>query len=177
MAPPAAINRQPSEPMTKRFVKSWRLAHWGLAAAVLIAAAMVLRHYPPSEHAFYPKCVLYESTGLHCPGCGGTRAVAALVRGRIANAIQFNPLLIVGLPLIVLWVSVQRRRERDGKPAAPRMIWLLFATLVLFSIARNLPTPSRGWLAPPTPLPAGHSSYPGGNAYQFHSAPAEPAIR
>lgn len=116
---------------------------------VLGTVLAVLRTYAPQEHSFYPKCMLHQWTGLHCPGCGGTRACAALVHGQLWQAIRFNPLLILGGPLIMIGIWIQRRREEAGGPGVPRLIWTLFFVLVVYSIARNLPSPSRSWLAPP----------------------------
>jgi hypothetical protein len=73
-----------------------------------------------------------------------------MIRGNLWEAIRFNPLLILGGPVILVAIGVQRRRERAGAPAAPRLIWGLFAVLVIYSIARNLPSPTRSWLAPPS---------------------------
>lgn len=33
--------------------------------------------------AYYPPCAFHMLTGLYCPGCGGTRAVRALMHGRL----------------------------------------------------------------------------------------------
>ena len=123
-----------------------------VAAVALLGVALgfyVLRNYAPTESKFYPKCALYQTTGLHCPGCGGTRAMAALTHGRLWEAIRFNPLLILGLPIILGVVLNQRRRERLGAKGSPKMIWCVFAILVCYLIARNVPSPSRSIFAPP----------------------------
>lgn len=38
-------------------------------------------------------CVLYQVFGLYCPGCGGTRAVSALLRGQLLNSLWYHPLV------------------------------------------------------------------------------------
>ena len=120
-----------------------------LVAIAVIAGLAVLRAYSPQDYSFYPKCTLYQWTGLHCPGCGGTRAMGSLVRGDLWMAIRFNPLIILGGPFIlgVLWIL--RRRERAGSIGSPRAIWTLFFVVVGFAVARNIPSPTRSWLAPP----------------------------
>jgi hypothetical protein len=75
--------------------------------------------------------------------------LAAITRGNLWEAIRFNPLLILGGPVILMAIWFQRRRERAGAPGAPRLIWGLFFLLVFYSIARNVPSPTRSWLAPP----------------------------
>ncbi len=37
------------------------------------------------------KCTFRETTGLPCPGCGMTRGMAALLRGRVHEAIGWHP--------------------------------------------------------------------------------------
>lgn len=40
----------------------------------------------------YP-CLFHLATGAYCPGCGGTRALRALLRGDIIESIFCNPLI------------------------------------------------------------------------------------
>lgn len=39
-------------------------------------------------------CVLHKLTGLYCPGCGGTRAVEALLQGRFLHSLWYHPLVL-----------------------------------------------------------------------------------
>ena len=109
----------------------------------------MLRRYAPSESKYYPKCAFYEWTGMHCPGCGSTRALSALARGRFVDAVRNNPLLVLGGPIIFGLILMQRRREQSGAAAAPKLAWALFAVVVTYFVARNVPSPQRSWLAPP----------------------------
>lgn len=38
-------------------------------------------------------CIMSTVMGLYCPGCGGTRAAAALLRGQIFLSIWYHPLI------------------------------------------------------------------------------------
>ena len=40
-----------------------------------------------------PPCLFHRVTGLNCPGCGGTRAISAMLRLDFAAAFWYNPLI------------------------------------------------------------------------------------
>lgn len=47
---------------------------------------------------FLPRvpCFFSEILGIYCPGCGGTRAVEALLHGRLLQALWYHPLVPYG---------------------------------------------------------------------------------
>jgi hypothetical protein len=115
----------------------------GLGAAAAAGVVSVLAAVPPADGSFYPGCTLYAATGLHCAGCGGTRAAHALLNGRIAQSVAYHPFLI---PLLVAagWLAV--RTYILAAPAVPRRNpwaawwpWLVLAALLVFTVVRNLP--------------------------------------
>src|SRR5271163_1548576 len=55
----------------------------------------------PNRHAVYPQCLLYHATGLYCAGCGATRALFALLHGRMLEALHDNALFVLALPLFL----------------------------------------------------------------------------
>jgi Protein of unknown function (DUF2752) len=78
---------------------------WGsvLAASALVAAGWLYWRLPT------PLCPLHAVTGLPCPTCGSTRAASALVRGDLAAALTWNPLMtlvMIGAALYVLYAAV-----------------------------------------------------------------------
>lgn len=125
-----------------------------LAVAVgMPVLAMVLFHFPPSEYNFYPPCVFHALTGWHCAGCGATRAVGALVRGDFVQALAYNPMLIAFLPVVVylaLRVGYKTWAGQNARwLAVPTWVtWLFIGTLIVFSIARNIPAYPFELLAP-----------------------------
>lgn len=106
-----------------------------------------LAFVPPTESAFYPKCQLHTLTGLHCPGCGTTRAMHAALNGRVLQSLAYNALPWVALPVvgIVLLLRSRHPRESAGRNVWP---WVIGATLLLFGILRNLPWHPFTLLAP-----------------------------
>ena len=65
----------------------------GLAALALAPTAWLER--TPSV------CLYWNVFGVHCPGCGMTRAISALLHADYARALSFNRLVVVVFPLIV----------------------------------------------------------------------------
>lgn len=50
-------------------------------------------------------CLFHEFTGFYCPGCGGTRAVKALLSGHPLISFLYHPLILYCV-LAALWLSV-----------------------------------------------------------------------
>lgn len=98
-------------------------------------------------------CGFRKVTGLHCPGCGGTRAAHDLLAGDIIPAFGHNALLISGAFLFALLCAYLIVRITIlGRPAprlpdiSLRWVWLGVGVIALFTVLRNLP-PFQ-WLAP-----------------------------
>lgn len=49
-----------------------------------------------------PQCLFNKYTGLYCPGCGGTRAVFALLHADISLSLRENAFVVVTLICIIL---------------------------------------------------------------------------
>ena len=56
-----------------------------LATCACGGATAFLYAVDPSRHAVYPQCLLYNTTGIYCAGCGATRAIHALLHGRVLD--------------------------------------------------------------------------------------------
>lgn len=132
-----------------------RLAIVLLAAAAGFAGLLVLAGKNPSGHAWFPKCIFHEVTGLHCPGCGMTRATHAILHGRFAEAVSKNPLVVICLPLIAYGVVIETAawvwgcRYRGPRVRWPRWAyWPLLLTIFGYWILRNVPVWPFTLLAP-----------------------------
>jgi len=112
-------------------------------AGVALAGGDALYLVDPARHEVYP-CVLYATTGLKCPGCGGLRATHQLLHGHLAAAWTLNPLAVLLVPfycLLACHVGLGLVRGHGLGFASPRpaVVWLGLGGITLFGILRNLP--------------------------------------
>ncbi len=88
---------------------------------------VILQHLP-----FFP-CVLYQLFGIYCPGCGGTRAVLALLQGDFLASFWYHPLvpysvIIFGIFMVTQTLEKFRIPNVKGMKFHP---WHLYGALVL----------------------------------------------
>jgi Protein of unknown function (DUF2752) len=126
-----------------------------MMALVVLATsgAVLLRLLDPAHSLVFPPCPLHYFTGLYCPGCGSLRAMHALLHGDLRPAIAMNALTVILLPFIGYGLVSEIYRHLRGRPIVgtrlpANWIWALFAVIVLFGIARNLPFHPFDLLAP-----------------------------
>ena len=116
----------------------------------IIGASAVIYFFNPSTHGFYPVCLFHAVTGWNCPGCGGTRAVYALLHGNFSLALKDNALFVLTLPVLAVWGARKILQQMRNQPVqfkfSPNILWSYFAVMVIFSIVRNLP--GFEWLSP-----------------------------
>jgi hypothetical protein len=111
-------------------------------------ASLFLFAVNPNRYAVYPQCAFYHLTGLYCAGCGATRALYALLHGRVVEALHDNLLLMMALPLLLVLsgrylAEAWRGNAWPKRDIPPRQVVAaavaVFALMVTFMIARNLP--------------------------------------
>ena len=113
-----------------------------LAAIACVPLFFIYRSIA-SEYPGLFDCHFLRATGLYCPGCGGTRALYALLTGHPLTALRANPGLVSAVAL-ALWLDV-----RLGLAAAERLpfrfglterIWSIstVAFMLVWAVVRNL---------------------------------------
>jgi hypothetical protein len=124
-----------------------RLATVALLAAppaAIILTAALLFYFPPALYHFYPQCPIHQYLHLDCPGCGATRALAALLHGHLLQAFRLNALTTLLLPIATLYATrsylhLLRRQPIPLPQPSPRTLQLACAITLAFTILRNLP--------------------------------------
>ncbi len=123
------------------------------AVALLAGGAALLYWVPPTPGGIYPRCLFRSLTGLHCPGCGSTRCLHALLHGDLRQAAAYNVLLVLALPFLAacgvrfLWYR-GRPRTAPGRRLPAWAIRVLFGVVVAYWILRNIDCPPFHLLAP-----------------------------
>jgi hypothetical protein len=117
------------------------IANAALAAGLLLCAALYV--WPPSGESLYPVCPVRQYLHIDCPGCGATRALAALLRGQLLDALRLNALFVLLLPFgLAIGLECYRRAMRLGEfswPEIPRpVMYAGLAVAAMFMVARNL---------------------------------------
>ncbi|MDG4750026.1 DUF2752 domain-containing protein [Micromonospora sp. WMMD718] len=91
-----------------------------------------------------PTCLLKLTTGLDCPGCGGTRALWYVLHGDLPAAARHHFLFVFALPFLAwLFVAWAGNRAFGWKlpevQFSPKVIGVFLAAWGVFSVVRNLP--------------------------------------
>lgn len=118
-----------------------------LAHSIALTAAvgcLTVRFVPPESSPLYPVCPIYRTLHLLCPGCGATRALAAVLRGDLAAAVHANAFFVTILPFLLAYAAISYRRAlgpgRFRWPAvSPAATGALLALAAGFAVLRNLP--------------------------------------
>jgi len=125
-------------------------------ACACAGATAFLYAVDPAHHAVYPQCLLYKTTGIYCAGCGATRAVYALLHGRVLDALHDNALFVAALPVLIYIIGTHLltawranawpQVDVDGR--VWRRVLAAIVVMIGFMALRNLPGAPFDWLRP-----------------------------
>jgi hypothetical protein len=105
-------------------------------ALASLAGAAILFTFPPEQYDFYPQCPVFRYLHVYCPGCGATRALAALLHLRIAEALHYNALVVLLVPVLIAYFAVAYwKARRDEVFTWPRVPAAALTTLLVMSAA------------------------------------------
>ncbi len=118
------------------------------AACGCAGATAFLYAVDPTQHAVYPQCWLYHTTGIYCAGCGATRALHALLHGRFFDALHDNALVITTLPFLLFFTGSylfrawqQKSWPQNNVEPVSLIRWAigLMVVMLIFMAVRNVP--------------------------------------
>ena len=133
--------------LTSFIAESRHSFYWPRLLALALLAGMLLLPLLAFDWVTAPGslvlCPLRAVTGIPCPSCGLTRALAHLERGHWAEAVRFHPfaplifLLVLALVIMLVfeWPPIV---PIIGNPLKNRRdVFLVFAGLVVFQVVRT----------------------------------------
>ena len=129
-----------------------KLKHIGMLLLAIVIAFLYF-FINPSEVNIFPKCPLYVTTGIYCPGCGSQRATHQLLNFNIIGVFQQNALFVFGLLIVVYHFVISGinyffKKDLYNYIYHPKTPVILIIIAVLFWILRNLPYYPFNLLAP-----------------------------
>jgi hypothetical protein len=134
--------------LTSFITESRNSFYWPRLLALALLAGSLLLPLLAFDWVTSPQalvlCPLRAVTGIPCPSCGLTRALAHLERGHWSEALKFHPfsplILILALALfILLLLELVLHKGIIFNPLKNRRtIFILFAVVVIFQVGRTV---------------------------------------
>lgn len=100
---------------------------------VVLALIIFFSFFDPTTFPFFPRCFFHALTGFECPGCGTSRALHAIVHGKIIAAFSYNPILFLAIPTVIILIFSKRARRSVALPI------VVLIVILLYWVIRNLP--------------------------------------
>lgn len=95
-----------------------------------VALRWIIPILPDSE------CAVHMLLGIYCPGCGGTRAVIALLHGEFLKSAYYHPLVMYTV-LMYAWFMLSHTLEKLHVPMIKGMkfeSWIMYGMLVMIAL-------------------------------------------
>ena len=93
-----------------------------------------------ARQGYFP-CLFHTLTGAYCPGCGGTRAAAALLRGQFLLSFCYHPLVLylaAAVPfLAACFLYCRKKKKTFSQKIWKNVLFLGIDLLVLNVIVKN----------------------------------------
>jgi hypothetical protein len=116
-----------------------------LISGICILCGLICLYFiKPVPGGLYPPCPFRYLTGYYCPGCGSLRAMNSLLHGRIVEALDYNPLMVISIPFIAYLCISDLNMKVKGKGFlnrhlfSPLLYKIIMAMIIIFWIARNI---------------------------------------
>ena len=118
-----------------------------------IGLAILFFFINPSDVDFFPKCPLYVTTGIYCPGCGSQRATHQLLQLNFVGVLQQNVLYFFGLLILVYHITITGlnlffKKNIYNYIYHPKTPIIILVIIIIYWILRNIPYYPFNILAP-----------------------------
>lgn len=86
--------------------------------------------------SLFPPCVMHLVTGFYCPGCGGTRAVNAMIHGHVLLSFFYHPFVLF-TAVFGGWFMLSQSVDRISRHRIPigmhyRNVYLWITLILIF---------------------------------------------
>lgn len=114
---------------------------WSLLLLTMLVLLSFLYLFLNRKYGISIPCVFYEITGFYCPGCGVTRVIFSLLQLDFMQAIYYNVLIVVLIPIFLFVYGIRYYEWFTGRKVLSIPNWFWWSIVVvtlLFGILRNL---------------------------------------
>ena len=106
------------------------IAGWILMLLGILGGYFYFRVIIPNIPLF--PCMMYKFLGVYCPGCGGTRAIEALLQGKILLSLWYHPLVLYVVIIGGGFMITQTLERLFGRIRGWRFhTWYLYGAVVI----------------------------------------------
>lgn len=114
---------------------------YALAVSAVVLCLFVYFSLDPAKTPF-PRCPFKMLTGLNCPGCGSQRALHQLLHFHILEALRYNALFVLALPLLAFLAFAEIFKERFPRlylaSISPILSWSILSVVLIWFVVRNI---------------------------------------
>lgn len=101
---------------------------------IILQKMRILPNYP---------CTFLHVTHMYCPGCGGTRALFAMLKGDIIHSLGYNPAVVLGAIVLLYYevtviMTIVSKRDKVYYTKSPLPILLYIGIVLIFAIVRDV---------------------------------------
>lgn len=120
----------------------YRLGWW--AGGLLLVCGVLLKVLHINLSNYLLPCLLWNGFGYYCPGCGGTRAVKALLSGNILRSLYYHPIVLYGAVVYGWFIIsntielISKGRLAVGMKYRDIYLWIAAVLVVGHFIVRNI---------------------------------------
>ncbi len=127
----------------KKIDNGFYITGW-ICIIILVISSIIIKIMGVNLLMSIKPCAFSQLFNLYCPGCGGTRAFFALLRGDILRSLYYHPFDLYAITVCGWFMISQtiQRLSRDrikiGMHFRPIYLWLALGIILVNWIVKNL---------------------------------------